>query len=215
MPNRETTSDQAHVPFHSCIRLEDVGQARTSSIDAEWDTLSFAVIPERTLPTVSARPRFETLPGLGPESEPAIAPRRSHRPVLLVSMLAAALAIGFSFVAAVVERNSPILFAPPTLAPPVVTKSEQSNLPALTSEPPPRTSDTAPPLPSARVAPAQAPALASKVEPPLAKVARNSRAMPRAILSTARVASEIPEPRFSSVNNHRAGQALASTDNPY
>jgi hypothetical protein len=61
------------LPIRACIQLEDLSQtARTSSIDAAWETLSVAPTQENTFQTVSARPRFETLPGLGVESRPAL-----------------------------------------------------------------------------------------------------------------------------------------------
>ena len=59
------------LPFRTCIRLEGASQtARTSSIDAEWDSLWVEATRQSTLETVSARPRFETLPGLGTERQP-------------------------------------------------------------------------------------------------------------------------------------------------
>jgi len=168
------------------------------------------------LPIVSARPHFETLPGLGPEShrvggfesQPATAARRPRRPALLVSILAAALAIAAVFV----WRNSSVFFALPTLTP-----SVHSNLVALASSPSPTplVADVAQPLPSVHIALPETRAPLGKAEAALAKPARKNKPMPRAVLPVARVATQSPAPRFSATDHYRSGQALASTDNPY
>jgi hypothetical protein len=48
-----------------------VEAARTSSIDAEREALSVAPAPQCELQSVSARPRLETLPGIGPDEQAA------------------------------------------------------------------------------------------------------------------------------------------------
>ena len=213
MPNPEPTSNDHPVPFRTCIRLEDVRHTRTSSIDAEWEALAIAPTQESTLPSVSARPRFETLPRLGPVSQPAAAPTppRSRRSPLLVAVLAAALSMSLALLVAFIWRNELEVFAPPTLA-----LGAQSNPIAATSEPS-VSPLAAPAQPLAALVPtAVFPTAASETEPPPAKPAHKSKPAPRSMPPAARWAIEIPAPRLASANSFRAHPgALAGTDNPY
>jgi hypothetical protein len=210
MPNPETTSNAGHVPFRACIRLEDVSQARTSAIDAEWENLSAVDAPESALPTALARARFETLPGLGPESGPAAAkPRLSHRSSSLSSTLAATLSISLALVAVLVLRMYPHIFAP-------LAASERPNLVAATSQPAPspRAVPSEPLLSHSAVA-AESRILASKAEPPLAKPARNNQQR-RSIPAAPGWATMRPAPQWAPSRGRDARQGeLASSDNPY
>jgi len=190
MPNQAPTPNEDHVPSRPCIRVEGVRHAHMSSIDDGWETLSVAATQERTLPTVTARPRLETLPGIGPSSQPALAakPRRPRRSPIFVSLLAAMVAIGVALAALIAWRNAPRMFAPPSLA-----LAVQSDLGPVPSRPPSASTiaERARPLPAALALVAAAPTPSPKAEPPVAKVPRKS-------------------------STYRARQAKrAATDNPY
>lgn len=214
MPN-PPPSIQTHVPFHPCIRLEDLNKVRISYIDAEWEVLSLAPTRERALPMVPARARLATLPGLGPEShfdrQPALTPkpRRSRRPSFLASTLTAALTLGLALAAMVGWRNDG-MFANHAPVP-----SFQSDPAAVAAELSAATPAELAPPPSAHVVATEAPAPANQLELPPSKPAPKSKRVPRAVLTTARVATEISTPRVMSASNFRSRQALASTDNPY
>lgn len=213
MPNRVPAPDAAHVPSHSCIRLEAMGENRTSSIDAGWDSLSLSHVREADIQTVSARPHFETLPGLGPYSLPTHTPtdapkqRRAQRSPLLVSALATTFAVGLAVL--LTWLTSPGLDARPSL-----TASVQSNLVAATSQPGSHSqpsvkpnSNSAEVEASAHVmAPESVPAQTPKIEVPPDNRELESKPIPRAILLTA--------PR-AAANSRRATRALTTTDNPY
>ena len=206
MPTTETTSEQAHVPFHSCISLEDVNRARTSAIDAEWDALSPAPLREGALPTVAARPRFQTLPGLGPESElTAAAKARRSRRWAFITPLVAALAVFLTLIVVFARRGVPELLLRPAPAP-----SVQPNLAARLAAPPPPlpSSELARPLTPTRIAEAHVPPPAAKLEALPTKPVRKLKPQPRAV-------TEAPTARLLTASNSRSARLVASTDNPY
>ena len=217
MPNPETTSTAGHVPFRTCIRLEDVSEARTSAIDAEWESLSAVEAPECALPTALARARFETLPGLGPESEPAAAkPRLSQRSSSLGSTLAATLAISLALAAVLVLRVCPGIFAR-------LAASARPSLLVATSKPAPSLrSVPSEPLLSHSAVSAEARIPESKVEPPPTKPARNNKPR-RSIPAAPGWAAMRPAPQWVPSRGRDARQGgrdapqseLASSDNPY
>jgi len=203
MPNslsKSPTRSEVPLPFRHCIRLEGFSQTgRTSSIDAEWEALSVASTHERTLPTASARPRFETLPGLGPASEPTasappvtLAPRVSARSPRLGSALAATLSLSLVVVAVLVWRSDTGIAAAPAPAASVqsnlvVAMSDPSQLPMSHASQPP---DTSQPRASSLARGPEASAATSKHDPPKFKPRRHGK----------------PQPRKS---------VLLATDNPY
>jgi len=220
MPNLEIASsprapklpeDHPHVPFHSCIRLEDSSRARTSSIDAEWETLSVVATERSALPTVSARPRMETLPGIGTVDQPAATvvpkPRRSAGSRLFISVLAATFTSSVAFIGiSAWQSQQPHSFAV-ALAP----------IAPIAPAPPPRSAE-APSLssPAPVALAARAPTLASNTELAPAKPASRGNAQPRSISSATRPSAEAPAPRPVTSNRFRAHKiVLAATDNPY
>ncbi|HYQ01145.1 MAG TPA: hypothetical protein VER96_20885 [Polyangiaceae bacterium] len=212
MPNPETTPDDARVPSHSCISLDDINQPRTSSIDAGWDTLSVVPAEEDLLPTVSARPRFETLPGLGPDSDLAVAPkpRRARRAPLGEFVLRAMLVLTLAAAVVVTWRNTSVFFEQAALVPIL-----QSNLVAVASQPVASpVAFVAPPLATAVALVAEPPVPASNVELPPAKPASQGKPLPRAVPAV-RVATAAPAQKFSTASNYRSRQTLSTTDNPY
>lgn len=170
MPKPETHAD--HIPFRTCIRLEDVSQARTSSIDAEWESLSLAKAQERTLPTASARPRFETLPGIGPETRPRAEPKPRGSRGRPLQLLAATLSLSLALVAALAGPIDPGIFSARS---PVL--SVQSKFVASATSEPSVSPISAPALPLAvaRVSAAEPPLTASQSEPPRAKPMRRRK----------------------------------------
>ena len=217
MPNLEIASpprapklpdNQPRVPFHTCIRLEDSSRARTSSIDAEWEALSAVPTECEVLPTVSARPRMETLPGIGTVDLPAPSvvpkPRRSAGSRLFISMLAATLTSSVAFVGmSAWQSHEPHSFA---IAPAPVARVPQPHL----AEAPSWSS----PAPVALAL--QAPAIAGDAEPAPAKLTRQDQPQPRAVTTAARLGSEGPAPRTMPTRSYRVRKvALAPTDNPY
>jgi hypothetical protein len=217
MPNPE-----APLPFRTCIHLEDSSQAgRTSSIDAEWDALSVASTQPCALQALSARPRLDTLPGIGPAGRlasqahelermttlgagrPASAtslrstqseapkPRRSLRSRLLVSTLAATLSSGLALVAVVVWDSDTGLSASRALA-----LGVQSNLAAAISAPYPSPMSDPSQTPISALAPPLPPALVSAPEA-------------TEIASTAEPAK--PARRYKPLRKAKVGR----TDNPY
>jgi len=213
MPNPETTSDDARVPSHSCISLDDESRPRTSSIDAGWDTLSVVPVEEDLLPTVSARPRFETLPGLGPDSEPAVAPkpRRARRAPFGELVLRAMLVIALAAAVVVTWRNTSVFFEQAALVPIL-----QSNLVAVASQPVASPiAFAAPPLATTVALVAEPQESAPNVELPPAKPASQGKPLPRGVVPALRVATAVPAQKFSTASNYRSRHTLASTDNPY
>jgi len=163
--------------------------ARTSSIDAEWDAL--ASTPESELLEPPARPRLDTLPGLGPESEPALPALRSRKRPRLTWLASAALLtlIGLGGVtwqranASVSPRPVPAVLASKTAAAPP---------PALVSAPP-----------------------VLGEQPLLANVdASASAALPLPAVAVARTRNAATSP--VAVRSHRSRRsARVSSDNPY
>lgn len=219
MPNLEIASshrapklpDDRHVPSHGCIRLEDSSQARTSSIDREWETLSAVLTPSNVLPTVSARPRMETLPGIGVVDLPVLAvapePRRSAGARFLISVLAATLAssavfVGISAWQSYLPNSDAGELAPVALvaAAPLTRLAEAQSLPS--------------PSPVA-LAP-EVPATASNTETPSTKTAGNGKPQQHAASTALRASAEASAPRPMTTKNLRPRKAaLAPTDNPY
>jgi hypothetical protein len=217
MPNLEVASsprapqlpdDPHHIPFHTCIRLEDSNQARTSSIDAEWERLFVVPTERNALPTVSARPRMETLPGLGTVDQPAPTlvpkPRRSAGSRLFVSMVAATLASAVAFVGIRAWENrqpSSIAIALASVAPAALPRSAET----------PSWSSPAPVALAAR-----APALASNIELAPAKPAPLGTPEPRPISNATHPSAAAPAHRPLTSNSFRARKVvLVATDNPY
>jgi hypothetical protein len=228
------------LPIRACIRLEGFSQAaRTSSIDAEWESLSVAAMQESSVQTVLPRPRFETLPGLGTGGQPAAhayetewtatldgerslsstpecsAPLPPLTPKLRRSRRAPVLSsilaatLCLAVVAVLAWRSRPDIFAPRSLE-----SSVQSNLAAELSQPsPPPTLLPAQPLPSARVLVAETTPATSKAEPPLPKP---GKALPHSTLAAARPSAKSPAPRLAVASSYRAHKGnLVATDNPY
>jgi hypothetical protein len=199
MANAETTST-GQVPFRACICLEDPNQTHISSIDAQWETLSVAP-PQESVQPASARPRFETLPGMGPGTQSTFArhvppplgaskPLHSGQSSLLRSALAVALSIGLAVVAVRVWLNNGDNSEPRSLAQ-TLAPTVQSHLVTAVSDPSsPPISDRAQPLAPLPDLAAEAPPRATKAEPAPMKSSRKWR----------------PRPRKSE---------LASSDNPY
>ena len=209
MPNPETTANAAHFPARPCIHLEDVTKARTSAIDAEWESLSAAETKEVELPTALARPRFETLPGLGPETQPAtVQPRLSRRSSSRRSTLAATLALSLALGAVLVLRVCPGVFAP-------LAAIDRANLVAAATKPALPLSVPGEPLPAQIVAAAEARAAASPPELPSAKPTRNNQPM-RPLPAAPGLTAESRAPRWVPARGRHARQVeLASSDNPY
>lgn len=222
MPNPQTASSPRapklpdtlrQIPLHTCIRLEESGRARTSSIDAEWETLSALPAQVQPLPRVTARPRIETLPGIGsvdlPPLEVALPnPQRSAGSRLLVSVFAATLASSLAFIGVSTWQTQQ------------AHSSQQPNsisvalaAPASLPRSVPAQSLSLPP-PAAPAPPA--PATASIAEPSPTKPANPGERQPRSGSSAIRPSSKVAAPRLLATSGPRAHKvALASTDNPY
>jgi|GEM_PF-1592549 len=229
MPNREVTSSprapqlpdhHPRVPFHTCIRLEDSSRARTSSIDAEWDALSVVSTEEcYALPTVSARPRMETLPGIGTVDLPAPSvvtkPRRSAGARLFFSVLAATLASSAAFIGISAWQSHglhsvALSLAPVALAAPA-TQPRSAGVPSPSSPPSPSPVTLAP-QPGASVSAA----IVSNAEPAPAKPTRYGTTQPRSASTPTRPSAEAPAARPVTTHSFRTRKvALAPTDNPY
>ncbi|HEX2669481.1 MAG TPA: hypothetical protein VHM25_01350 [Polyangiaceae bacterium] len=214
-PSRAPKSPDNHprVPFHTCIRLEDVHRARTSSIDAEWETLSAVPTDEgNTLPIVSARPRMETLPGIGTVDEPTpnvvTKPRRSAGARLFVSMLAATFASSIAFVGA------------------SAWQSHEPNAVAIALAPAARVAPLAPaPLPRPVQIPSSSPspvavepravAVVSDAEPASAKPAHSLTPQPGSASTVTPPTAVASAARTATPHRFRSRKvALTPTDNP-
>jgi len=102
----ESTGHNAEAVVHRVPALDprrSVEAARTSWIDAGWEGVSVERAHMNELPVVTARPRLETLPGLGPDGKPIHEAQEMEWTTTLVHARA--------------SRSTPVRSSPPPFVP--------------------------------------------------------------------------------------------------